>query len=143
MNTHLETTVGVYAFVIKGKKLLLLHKPNDPIWTALGGRMDSGDKSPILALEREVREELGSEVEINIDDILDVKLWSANYKDYRLGVFYVCSLENEDVEFKLSHEHDDYKFFSFDEAIDMWKTEDRGATGIELGIKLKEKGYLE
>jgi len=141
MNTHLETTVGVYALVVKDKKLLLLHKPNDPIWTALGGRMDREDGSPILALQRESQEEL--DVEINIDDILDVRLWSANNKDYRLGVFYVCSLKDEDIEFKLSHEHDDYKFFSFDEAINMWKTEERGHTGIELGVKLKEKGYIE
>lgn len=46
MAEHLKTNVGVYALVIKDEKLLLLHKPNDPIWCALGGRMDTTDLDP-------------------------------------------------------------------------------------------------
>lgn len=76
-------------------------------------------------------------------DILDVKIWSINGDNQRLGIFYVCNLKDENKEFELSSEHDDYKFFSFDEAVDMWKKEQRGSTGIELGIKLKEKGYIK
>ena len=137
MNQHLETNVGVYALVIKDKRLLLLHKPDDPIWCALGGRMDKDDLDPISTLQREAKEEIGTE--IIVGDILDVKLWSVNNKNHRLGIFYVCTLKDE--EFKLS-EHDDYHFFSFDEALKMWQHEERGSTGIELGKKLKEKGLI-
>jgi 8-oxo-dGTP pyrophosphatase MutT (NUDIX family) len=137
---HLETNIGVYGLVIKEKKLLLLHKPNDVIWCALGGRMDKDDLDPGLTLQREVEEEIGCE--IIVGDILDVKLWSIGGENKRLGIFYVCRLKDENKEFKLSSEHDDYKFFSFDEASEMWKQKDRGSTGIELGTKLKEKGWI-
>ena len=58
-------------------------------------------------------------------------------------MFYVCKLKDENKELKLSEEHDDYKFFSFDEALKMWQQEERGMTGIELGTKLKNKGFME
>ena len=118
-----------------------MHKPNDPIWCALGGRMDEGDLDLMLTLQREVEEEIG--VEIIVGDILDVKLWDINGENHRLGVFYVCKLKDENKELKLSEEHDDYKFFSFDEALKMWQQEERGMTGIELGTKLKNKGFME
>lgn len=138
--THLTTNIGVYALVVKDKKLLLLHKPNDPIWTALGGRMDEKDTDPVEALKREIKEEIGTTVKIG--KILDVKLWSINGQNHRLGIFYVCNLEDES-KIKLSEEHDDYKFFSFDEAIKMWKQLERGTHGIELGTKLKQEGYIQ
>lgn len=141
MAQHLETNVGVYALVVKNKRLLLLHKPNDPIWCALGGRMDEDDLNPMTTLQREVEEEIKSEIIVR--DILDIKLWSINGKNHRLGIFYVCNLKDENKEFQLSEEHDDYKFFTFDEALKMWKQEERGSTGIELGTKLKEKGFIE
>lgn len=56
MTEHLTTNVGVYALLIKYKKLLLLHKPNDLIWCALGGRMDKTDKTPEQTLIRETQE---------------------------------------------------------------------------------------
>ena len=137
---HLLTNIGVYALVVKDNKLLLLHKPGDPIWTALGGRMDENDKDPVESLRREIKEEIGCDVKIG--DILDVKLWSIDGKNHRLGIFYVCKIEDEE-KIKLSEEHDDFKFFSFDEAVKMWKQLDRGAHGIELGTKLKEEGYIQ
>lgn len=142
MEEHLTTNIGVYALVIKDKKLLLLHQPNNPIWCALGGRMNKNDSTPEETLKRETKEEIN--VEIKVLDILDSKLWDINGKNKRLGLFYVCELENEnDINnIKLSEEHNDFKFFTFNEALKMWQQEDRGQTGIELGTKLKEKGYL-
>ncbi len=139
MANHLVTNVGVYALIIKDKKLLLLHKPNDSIWTALGGRMNEHEKNIEEALLREVKEEIGSDVIIG--DILDVKLWSTNRKDHRLGIFYVCKLKGNG-KIKLSREHDDFKFFSHEELIEMSHKEKRGKSGRELFNKLKEKRII-
>ncbi len=121
MKKHLETKIGVYAFIIKDKKVLFLRKPNDRIWCALGGRMDTTDSHPLTTLEREAKEEIGSE--IIIGDILDIKLWSTDDQNHRLGIFYVCTLKDTAKELTLSEEHDSYKFFTFDEGIDMLSLE--------------------
>jgi 8-oxo-dGTP pyrophosphatase MutT (NUDIX family) len=141
MKKHLETNVGVYAFILKDKKLFMLHKPNDPIWCALGGRMDSDETDPIMTLHREAKEEIG--VNIKVHDIFDSKLWSINGKKHRLGLFYVCSFENDNEEIILSEEHDKFTYFSFNEAIEMLSLEERGQVGIELIRKLHKKELIE
>lgn len=141
MTNYLKTNVGVYALLIKDKKYLLLHQPNNPIWCALGGRMDEHELDPIKTLQREVKEEIN--VDVKIEDVFDIKFWSINDKDHRMGVFYIAHLVDENADFELSDEHDKYKFFTCDEAIEMLSLEARGKVGIELAQKLKEKGLIE
>lgn len=139
MANHLLTNVGVYALIIENKKLLMLHKPNDPIWILLGGRMNEDEEDPITALEREIKEEIGQEVIVG--DIFDAKLWSINGKGNRLGIFYLCKLDKK-IRINLSEEHDKYKFFTFKEGIDMCSLETRGEAGVDLFKKLKNKKLI-
>lgn len=54
------TTIGVFAAIFddEGRILCVKRAYGPQNWTTPGGRMDSGE-SPIVALEREVREETG------------------------------------------------------------------------------------
>ncbi len=141
MEKHLETKIGVYALLIKDKKILLLHKPNDPIWCPPGGRMNEEEPDHVLALHRETKEEIGHS--IKVDELLDVRLLLPGNKNHRLAICHVCYLNDEEKEIVLSHEHDDHKFFTFNDAVDMMSKESRGAFGIELLKKLKDKHLIE
>ncbi len=68
---------AVRAVLVEGKNILFIHHVfNDPSlfgkWTFPGGRLDPDEFDPLMALHREMREELSIEVEVLA----------------RLGVFY-------------------------------------------------------
>ena len=140
MGDHLLTNIGVYIFLIKEKKVSYFHKPNDPIWCALGGRMSEEDSSCEEALLREIREETGIDKLENLK-LFSTKLWDINGKNKRLGIFYVSEIK--DVEIKLSEEHDEYNFFTYEEAVKMLSLESRGKVGLELMEELLNEGYIE
>ncbi len=140
MANHLLTNVGVYALIIENKKVLFFHKPNDPLWTILGGRMDDSDSSCEIALHREVEEE--SQIDLEVGEVIDTVIWDINGKSKRLGLFYSCKRKDKNQEIKLSDEHDEFKFFSYDEAVEMLSQEERGKHGIKLLNKLKEKEMI-
>ena len=132
--------VGVYLFLIKNKKLLYLHKPNDPIWTCLGGRMSEDEIFPTETLSRESIEEIGTN-DLDIKDIFDIRVWS-NGKSKRLGIFYYGYLKDENFKIKLSEEHDKYNFFTYGQAKVMLSQEERGKVGIELINKLPQLNLI-
>lgn len=141
LNNHLTTNVGVYVLLIKDRKLLLLHQPNNPIWYALGGRMNSDEVSLQDDLIREVFKEI--KCDIRIGDVFDVVLWSVNGKKQRLGIFYICYLADENSKIEISDEHDDYKFMTHKELVEQSYAETRGEAGRVLFNKLKEKGFID
>lgn len=141
VSAHLTARIGVYAFIIKDKKLFYLHKPNDPIWTVVGGKIEENDTSIEETIYREVQEEIG--VEIKLGEIFAVKIWSPDYKEKRLGVFYIAEFKNPKATVKLSNEHDDYKFLTYNQAKEMLSQEPRGQVGIELINALKRKNFIE
>jgi len=137
---HLKTKVGQYAVIIKDKKILQLYPPNGPLWVFPGGRLNENDDDYEKALKREVKEELG--IDIEVLDPLDIQMWSINGTDHRYGVFFECK-HNEKHEIKLSKEHTQFKWFSYEELIKHYNEfPERAAPGIKLAITLHKKGYF-
>lgn len=57
-------TVGVFAIIFNNQKnVLLCHRPDYNLWNLPGGCMEAGE-TPWEAVTREVKEEVGLEVEV-------------------------------------------------------------------------------
>jgi 8-oxo-dGTP diphosphatase len=71
-------TLGVFASIFDpGRRILLVHQTYaDRQWTTPGGRVECGE-SPIVALEREAREEISCEIEV----ISLIGVYAKPYKD--------------------------------------------------------------
>ncbi len=114
--SHLKTKIAEYGIIIKDNKFLMLKfsKEANPSekWIFPGGRLDKGD-NPKKALVREIKEETNLDVKILYP--CDVSVWGKG-EDHRYAVFFVCKLKKGEV--KLSKEHQDFKWFSFDDKID-------------------------
>ena len=88
------------------------HKIGQGKWDIPGGRMDKEDRSLQEALLRELKEELGIEVDVSDADILMASLWSINGDDERrvTAIVYILHIK-EAITVTLSQEHDDYRWF--------------------------------
>lgn len=99
--------VTVKAACWKGDALLLQneHKEgSDAVWDLPGGRMDAGD-SILSALEREVSEELGVEIEIKSEN--PVKIWNVDVKDGpAVALLYEANLLSDDFDFRTSKQQE-------------------------------------
>ncbi len=135
MKEHLKTNIGQYAIILREKSLLLLTPVDGKFLVFVGGRLDSDEDDYKEALAREVKEETG--LKLKKLEPFDIKLWSVNGTNHRYGVFFICDVE--DAEIKLSHEHTDYKWYSYDEALDSDKI---GEPGKEVIRKLRERDYM-
>ena len=101
---------------------LLILKPNyRPHWLLVGGIIDARE-SPINGLRREIKEEIGLEVEIKhcviVDSLVITK--GENYQDDHLEfVFLGATLTNEQIQQITLEEHeiDDYQFLPFQKAL--------------------------
>ncbi len=118
--------VGVKALILNDKWEVLILKANEELlhgktahWDLPGGRIHE-NSTVDDTLRREVEEELG----INGGELRIGKLFDASISklkiDWGSGAFglvlftYICSLEN--VGFKLSNEHTEYKWASIKDA---------------------------
>ena len=84
-------------------------------WECGTGRVDQGE-SYTLALRREVREELG--VDIQIDFIIGTTHFYRGKKipeNEMIGVFYFCSLDDPDA-IRVGWEHSTYRWVTPDDA---------------------------
>lgn len=110
---HLKTKIAEYGIILKNKKFLMLKlsKENSPSekWIFPGGRLEDEDK-PKQALKREVKEE--TNLDINILSPCDVAMWGKE-GGHRYAVFFICKFISGEI--KLSKEHQDFKWFSFNE----------------------------
>lgn len=53
-------SVGIIIISRSTNNFLLLHRAKDPIvWSSLSGKMDEGEKDPLVTLKREITEEIG------------------------------------------------------------------------------------
>ncbi len=113
--------VGIKAIVRRGNKLLVAHNTaGGGFWEVPGGRMD-GNETIEEALLRELKEELP-----NIQNIQVGKLIGATriHKDIKPEVslvllFFVVNAEFAGGEPKLSDEHDEYRWLTKEEAIEV------------------------
>ena len=93
------------------------------IWECLTGRVDQGEGFE-EALQREGREELG--VEVQVEHILGTTHFyrgSSNPENELVGVVYLCSL-TEPVSIHISAEHSEFRWLPAGQAIDMLATTD-------------------
>jgi len=135
MKEHMTTNIGQYVIMIKDKKILFLYPRDYHLLNLPGGRLDSDEEDYKEALKREVKEEINIEID-NIEPF-DIKMWSIKGKRHRYGVFFLCDFKESEI--KLSHEHIDYKWLTFEETIE---SKSIGEPGKELLRKLRKKGYL-
>lgn len=102
----------VYALIVVKDKLLLLHRVEYGVWEAVGGKIEAGEK-PIDAIRREIKEEIGIEVE----DLSLFTVGSVVYPDgetMQIPIFFLTKLEKL-PELRLDDEHDGYRLFSLEE----------------------------
>lgn len=112
--------VAVSGFILNSKQEVLLVKRSDSddflpgYWEMPGGGTDNGEH-PIIALQREIKEEVGLDVEVGkpltVDDYFMEK---EDEKIHRVEIFFACLLKNNEP-VVLSHEHSEYKWVSKDE----------------------------
>lgn len=112
MNLRKEKSCG--CIIIKNEKVLLVHQKNGDFWGFPKGHMEESEDEIKTAL-REVKEEVGLDVEINIE-----KRYVLNYiiKDeiYKTTVLYIAVPKNENLKMQES-EIEDIKWYNFDEAL--------------------------
>jgi len=112
-NGHQYFTVRLAAILIKNDKTLILQfssKTSYGRWGLAGGRMDAKELAD-QAFARELKEELGF-TNFTVNGLVDYDVWY-EADDYPcLAIAH--SIDSND-EIKLSHEHLQYKWISYDE----------------------------
>lgn len=119
----MKPTFVVLAAIIKENKILMTKRKeadhedkitNHGLWQLPGGGLEFGE-DPIETLHREVKEELGIEVEI-IKMI--PKIYSKVYSHWQgLLNIYICKVKNPNHKIILNHEASEYAWFTHAEAL--------------------------
>ena len=134
---HLTTRVAEYGIITHDNKFLMLRfsKETNPseAWIFPGGRLDIND-NPKNGLVREIKEETGLDIDVLFP--CDATMWGRN-EDHRYAVFFVCELKS-DSKVNLCNEHQDFKWFSFDE-LDEINFHDKSFKEVLSKIKLKRR----
>lgn len=110
------------ACIINNKGQLLLvkdsgtqedHQGGSGVWDIPGGRMDKEDRGLDQALCRELKEELGLDIDVSSAEILTASLWSISGDDDRrvTAIIYKLQIEQESLPITLSDEHSDFGWF--------------------------------
>ena len=112
---HLVTKIAEYGIVVnEDKEFLMLRfsKQANPgeKWIFPGGRLDEFEE-PKKALVREIHEETKLDVKVMFP--CDVAMWGED-DDHRYAIFFICKLISKN-EVELSREHQEYRWFSFDQ----------------------------
>lgn len=105
--------VGMKAFIGHHGKLLVVKEGHSGQWELPGGRIDVGEEQwpHIEILKREIREELGTNVKINI--LHPFSTWVRPFEKIRIGEFvflvgWLCDFDAGEIE--LSPEHTEYRW---------------------------------
>ncbi len=104
-----EFSIAVKAFIVDDKQQVLLvkrsnddaHKPG--VWEIPGGRLDSEDEDPYDGLKREVKEEVGLEIEIIHP--LQIDHFTREDGQKITMLIFLCKYLSGSL--NLSHEHSD------------------------------------
>lgn len=126
MKSHQQ--VAVSGFILNDKEEILLVKRSNTddflpgFWEMPGGGTDTGEH-PARALQRELKEEVGLDVEIGkplaVDDYFMEK---ENEKIHRVEIFFACFSKNTQP-IVLSHEHSAYKWVAMDKLSEIEMTD--------------------
>lgn len=105
------TCSGALFYSLNTKRFLLLHRTQSKqnnVWGLVGGTNDSGE-TPWKALEREIKEEIGSMPEIK--KTIPLETFVSNDEKFKFHT-YLCVVADEFLP-KLNEEHDGYSWVSF------------------------------
>lgn len=106
--------VGQKAFIRKGEEVLVLSDPLEGL-DFPGGKVQEGEQDLSEALKREVREEVGLEIEVGEPFAVWQNAFPAHHKYAGRRVYLVafrCAYVSGDV--KLSEEHNNFKWINAD-----------------------------
>lgn len=112
---HLKTKIAEYGIILNSKNQFLMLRFTKDVnpgekWIFPGGRLDEGEQ-PQVGLAREIEEE--TKLHVETISPCGTAMWGID-DDHRYAVFYLCTLIEPDNP-TLSHEHQDFKWYSFDE----------------------------
>ncbi len=145
LNNFAKTILTVKAVIINDDNEILLLKRskksrNSGKWDLPGGTLEKGELIE-EALKREILEETGLEVEV--DDILGTAEFvkeAKQFKDEKRGLRFLAYCKDEEV--KISDEHQKFRWFSFDEALEKLSEKDGFEQEKRIAI-LKAREILE
>jgi len=122
----MKTDLVVAGFIFDNDKVLLIHHKKLNMWLPPGGHIDK-DETPDEALLREIKEELGIDVEIlnknelQVEGKIKKQLATPIYANvHDVGnhdhccLFYLCQLKNNTINVN-KNELNDFKWFSIED----------------------------
>jgi 8-oxo-dGTP diphosphatase len=101
---HFEGKIAQKAIIVKENKVLLLRDPrmDEVIWEIPGGRMNI-EEEPRVAVAREIREELG--IEIEVGPVLHMEQFIQGNEGKRAFVIvYECRMKDQMAQITMSPE---------------------------------------
>ena len=114
MNLKKEKSCG--CIIVKNEKVLLVYEKNRNFWGFPKGHMEDGENEIETAL-REVKEEVGIDVEIDIEKRYTLNYIIRNEID-KTTVLYIAKPKNENFVLQ-EDEIENAKWCSYDEALDI------------------------
>lgn len=119
--------VGVLIMNEKGELLFQRRSPDKKInpnkWTRTGGHVDSGEE-PIIAAQREVKEEIGVEISIDKFELMGIKKVSVEgNKNFTYSYFARVNYKLEDYTIQ-KEEVSDLKYMTIEEMEEKYKNND-------------------
>ncbi len=111
-----KAKIAVKAFIVKNEKLLVIKRVSDEVqspgvWEFPGGRLDEGE-NPFDGLKREVKEEVGIDIEIKRP--LNVQHFSREDGEIITMIIFECSADSKSV--ILSNEHSKFEWIDLNKA---------------------------
>ncbi|WP_028972933.1 NUDIX hydrolase [Spirochaeta cellobiosiphila] len=107
-----KVTFSVKALIINDNKFLALRRnyPNPSVWELPGGHLEYGETAP-EALIREIKEE----VNYHVKPLRFVDTWDSYFPNRQItGIIYLCQLNSDINDLRLSEEHGEYRWLSCD-----------------------------
>jgi 8-oxo-dGTP pyrophosphatase MutT (NUDIX family) len=122
----MEKGLGVKGLIMDEEQVLVLVEPDGRV-DLPGGRVEEGEALPVC-LEREVREEVNIDVEIQSPMVQWAFIKTAGLEIS--GTTYLCRYTGGDI--RLSHEHTGYSWVELEKLYEP-RFMDRGRLGTYLG----------
>ena len=122
--------VGLKAFIADGKKLLVLQGTAGQ-WELPGGRIQVGETIP-AALKRELKEEIGESVQVEIGPIFHVWIREPNPDFFIFLVGFPCIWKSGEI--TISPEHKSFRWITKEE-IDTIEFENTYKEAVEYYFK--------
>jgi len=137
-------------FVWRGETVLVMHRARDGIWNVPAGQIEDGESFEDGAA-RELMEEAGLEADL-ID--LDMPIWyevEPQFQhlyaagEYRVLVGSYAAVAPAGWEPTLNHEHDDYRWCSLRDAVELlfWPEARQGARAAAARLGLVDGGLAK